>query len=204
MENFIGILTTNEKDFELIRLLHSSVAVIKIQDSLNLIFDKRCIGIIVDSSNYNNLISFATSKIAKPIIVYPSFSDNSEYLNICTNLNLIASSNFKNEKLLGDDIYMLAKGVYFSIEQHSIITPETVHLLTNLEFRLLYILLKNRNKVNSVSFLMERLDLMSTSSLYVCVKKIRDKIEKNPANPGLLINDNKLGYRLNTPILNEL
>ncbi|WP_445506434.1 hypothetical protein [Niallia sp. 03190] len=57
-------------------------------------------------------------------------------------------------------------------EHQSVIRKNSINLLTNLEFRLLYSLIKFNGKGVSVNALMEKLELISPSSLYVCVKKI--------------------------------
>ena len=39
-------------------------------------------------------------------------------------------------------------------------------------------------------------DLSETSSLYMCVKGLREKIEQNPKHPAILINQRGHGYVL--------
>lgn len=72
-------------------------------------------------------------------------------------------------------------------------------ILTAMEYRLLLILLSNRGKVLSRSRLLENIwdidgDFVEDNTLTVYIKRLRDKIEEDPADPKYIKTVRGLGY----------
>lgn len=72
-------------------------------------------------------------------------------------------------------------------------------ILTAMEYRLLLILLSNRGKVLSRTALLENIwdvagDFVEDNTLTVYIKRLRDKIEENPAKPEFIKTVRGLGY----------
>lgn len=72
-------------------------------------------------------------------------------------------------------------------------------ILTAMEYRLLLILLSNRGKVLSRTALLENIwdvagDFVEDNTLTVYIKRLRDKIEEDPANPEFIKTVRGLGY----------
>lgn len=73
--------------------------------------------------------------------------------------------------------------------------------LSALEYRLLLVFLNSRGKILSRSRLLEEIwdsagDFVSDNTLTVYIKRLRDKIETDPAQPDLIKTVRGLGYRL--------
>jgi len=71
--------------------------------------------------------------------------------------------------------------------------------LTNTEFRLLFEFVSNRDRVFSRDVLLERVwgyDYLGDSRLVdMAVKRLRDKVEDDPANPVRIATVRGVGYR---------
>lgn len=72
-------------------------------------------------------------------------------------------------------------------------------ILTAMEYRLLLILLSNRGKVLSCTALLENIwdvagDFVEDNTLTVYIKRLRDKIEEDPAKPEFIKTVRGLGY----------
>lgn len=72
-------------------------------------------------------------------------------------------------------------------------------ILTAMEYRLLLILLRNRGKVLSRTALLENIwdvagDFVEDNTLTVYIKRLRDKIEEDPAKPEFIKTVRGLGY----------
>ncbi|MEK3977311.1 helix-turn-helix domain-containing protein [Psychrobacillus sp. FSL K6-2684] len=204
MKSYVAVLTKNDKIYNFLEVVYNTVVPLRLITDLNSSKDDNyCIAFIWDFSTYDDL-SQITPEFNKPIILLSSLlNENRSYLELHQMLTTYFPLLDKIEEDGFYDLFKLTDDSYFSIEKHSVITTETTHLLTNLEFRLLYYLLKNEGKAISVNTLMERLDLLSPSSLYVCIKKLRQKIEKDISHPSLLVYHKNLGYSLNIYNINN-
>jgi two-component system, OmpR family, KDP operon response regulator KdpE len=73
--------------------------------------------------------------------------------------------------------------------------------LTRTEYSLLRLFVRNAGKVLTHPQIMESVwgpgDREKTHYLHVYMTHLREKIEKNPAKPGLLVTEPRVGYRLN-------
>ncbi|AND42377.1 winged helix-turn-helix domain-containing protein [Cytobacillus oceanisediminis] len=173
-----------------------------VTELLEFIEDDYCLAVLYDGYFKDSIQELLSMEIHKPIILFSSLLKSiNQYLSFQDSIISIsepmldAVKNFSKQEAA--DQYVLDKDVVFSIENHCINNKEEYFNLTNLEFRLLYTLLKNRGKFLSVDNLLSKLDLMTPSSLYVCIKKLREKIEKDSTNPSLLIYHKNKGYTLN-------
>lgn len=74
-------------------------------------------------------------------------------------------------------------------------------LLSALEYRLLLVFLNHRGEVLSRKRLLEEIwdaagDFVNDNTLTVYIKRLREKIEKDPANPGIIKTVRGLGYKV--------
>jgi two-component system response regulator RegX3 len=92
-----------------------------------------------------------------------------------------------------------AGGVRLDVERHEVTVRGEVVKLALKEFELLELLLRNRGRVLTRGQLIDRVwgpDYVGdTKTLDVHVKRVRAKIETNPAEPELLLTVRGLGYR---------
>ena len=94
---------------------------------------------------------------------------------------------------------MEARGVRMDVERHEVwVDGRSVHLALR-EFELLEILLRNSGRVMTRGQLIDRVwgaDYVGdTKTLDVHIKRLRSKIERDPANPTLLVPVRGLGYK---------
>lgn len=83
-------------------------------------------------------------------------------------------------------------------EQHLILFNGNKLELTQIEFKILSILIKNKNSLVSRSMLSEELSSSTKErSLDYHIKNIRTKLQENPSNPKYLKTEYGAGYRLN-------
>ncbi|MFB5269181.1 winged helix-turn-helix domain-containing protein [Paenibacillus enshidis] len=92
----------------------------------------------------------------------------------------------------------LTKEVFFNITGHCIRKDNRCTSLSSTEFKLLFLLVRNRGQIFSSHKLLDQLDLPGLSTLYVHIQNIRSKIEKDPHNPVILINHRGRGYSVKT------
>ncbi len=79
-----------------------------------------------------------------------------------------------------------------------VITDDHPVHLTPTETNLLYILMRNGDRVTTTEFLLHRLwplDEASTDTLRVHMRRLREKIEMDPSHPWYIVTERGLGYR---------
>ena len=74
--------------------------------------------------------------------------------------------------------------------------------LTSIEYKLLLILIQNNNTVLSRSKILEKLwdvtyDFVNDNTLTVYIKRLREKIEDNSADPKYILTVRGMGYKWN-------
>ena len=74
--------------------------------------------------------------------------------------------------------------------------------LTSIEYKLLLILIQNKNTVLSRSKILEKLwdvtyDFVNDNTLTVYIKRLREKIEDNSADPKYILTVRGMGYKWN-------
>lgn len=98
-----------------------------------------------------------------------------------------------------DDAVLTAGAVRMDVEKHQVTVDGTVVPMPLKEFELLELLLRNAGRVLTRGQLIDRVwgaDYFGdTKTLDVHVKRIRSKIEPDPANPRMLVTVRGLGYR---------
>lgn len=98
-----------------------------------------------------------------------------------------------------DDAVLTAGSVRMDVEKHQVTVDGAVVPMPLKEFELLELLLRNAGRVLTRGQLIDRVwgaDYFGdTKTLDVHVKRIRSKIEPDPANPRMLVTVRGLGYR---------
>jgi two-component system response regulator RegX3 len=98
-----------------------------------------------------------------------------------------------------DDAVLTAGAVRMDVEKHQVTVGGAVVPMPLKEFELLELLLRNAGRVLTRGQLIDRVwgaDYFGdTKTLDVHVKRIRSKIEPDPANPRMLVTVRGLGYR---------
>jgi len=101
---------------------------------------------------------------------------------------------------LREDGHVLAGEIDIDIQKHTVEISGRPVDLTAKEFRILYLLASNPGEVFTREQLVKEawgFEYMSdTSSLSVFIRRIREKIEQNPAQPKLLVTVRNVGYKL--------
>jgi len=99
-----------------------------------------------------------------------------------------------------DDDLLVAGPVRMDVERHTVRVRDEVVAFPLKEFELLELLLRNAGRVLTRGQLIDRIwgsDYVGdTKTLDVHVKRVRAKIEVDPANPALLLTVRGLGYKL--------
>ncbi len=104
-------------------------------------------------------------------------------------------------KDLPDDGVVRLGSVTVNTKQAKVCRHGEEILLTAMEYRLLLVLLHNRGSILSRNRLLEELwdvdgDFVNDNTLTVYIKRLRDKIEEDAANPQIIRTVRGLGYRI--------
>lgn len=211
---YIATLTNDSSFFKILEMLFYRNGIelrllTDLSEKEQIIADDKCIALMVDTMFDTQLdLNKIKEGVIKPVVILPSQIHGVEDLcilqeNIESITNPLALLLNKSYPPMQNNYMRLDEDVFFSIEDHCIKNKEQTLLLTNLEFRLLYYLIKRKGTIISVEQLLDKLDLMTPSSLYVCVRKLREKIEYNSSTPSLLIYHKYKGYSLNISTINK-
>ncbi len=108
----------------------------------------------------------------------------------------------REANLLEEEVLDLGELKVFC-EQRTVVTGRRRERLTRKEFELLKLFIENRGKVLSREFLSSRLwdekEVYPWSrALDVHIRRLRKKIEPDPANPRFILTHSGVGYRFNT------
>lgn len=200
-KNYITVITDNDSFYTFLKMVFNNKINLRKNNFQNAQQDEKCVAFILDYFSVKDL-NIISENINKPFIIFTSMLDNIEsYFNFYDTLSKfipVIEKDIINTEF--NDYFRLNEDTFFSIEKHSIISNEKTFILTNLEFRLIYYLLKNRGNIISVNTLIDQLDLMTPSSLYVCIKKLRKKLESDCDSPSLIVYRKNKGYFLNLTI----
>lgn len=101
----------------------------------------------------------------------------------------------------GSDATVKIKDITINTNEAKVYKNGEEIVLTAMEYRLLLILLNNRGKVLSRSQLLENIwdvegDFVEDNTLTVYIKRLRDKIEEDAANPQIVKTVRGLGYMI--------
>lgn len=115
------------------------------------------------------------------------------------NPNKIDSKIFEIEDSM---MILLSKNIIFDKNGGRIINRGKVHNLTMTELKLMDYLWKFRNQVIKVKSIINNVwgydSYTTSSSVYVYIRRLREKIEENPDSPKLLVTCRGHGYILKT------
>lgn len=101
----------------------------------------------------------------------------------------------KNQPILDGAVVLGDNNTLFHVANHSIQNREEEHILSTLEFKLLYYLVQQSGQPVSAQELADHLGT-SEGVLYIYIKKIREKIEDDPSHPFILQHIRGKGYIL--------
>jgi DNA-binding response OmpR family regulator len=91
--------------------------------------------------------------------------------------------------------------------QHQVLRHDKVYPLTPKEFKLLHLLIENRNQILTRKIIMQKVwetDYMGdTRTLDVHIRWLREKIEDNPSRPERLVTIRGVGYRFVVDLVSE-
>ncbi|GAV16065.1 helix-turn-helix domain-containing protein [Paenibacillus sp. NAIST15-1] len=101
----------------------------------------------------------------------------------------------RNQPILDGAVVLGDNNMLFHVANHSIQNREEEHILSTLEFKLLYYLVQQSGQPVSAQELADHLGT-SEGVLYIYIKKIREKIEDDPSHPSILQHIRGKGYIL--------
>ncbi|MCY7482820.1 winged helix-turn-helix domain-containing protein [Paenibacillus alvei] len=101
----------------------------------------------------------------------------------------------RNRHAIDNAVVLDDNRTLFQVANHSIQKNGVEHILSTLEFKLLYHLVQQDGQPVSAHELADSLDT-SEGVLYIYIKKVREKIEENPSQPTILQHIRGKGYVL--------
>ncbi len=117
------------------------------------------------------------------------------------------SQSIKKATVKQQERFLRLPDLIIDCEQRNLLHNGKKHSLTPKEFKLLHLLIDNRNQVLSRKTIMHEVwetDYMGdTRTLDVHIRWVREKIEENPSRPQRLITVRGLGYRFMTNLDQE-
>lgn len=157
---------------------------------------KKNISVIVDSTEIKDDLCWTNmmSRIPFPVtVVAPNKRSTLQSLLMLEQSMSNIHYDHSNDKNPNGNSIILQENMIFDIGKHCIYHKEHIILLSSLEFRILYYLTRNLEQPVPVSDLIDYLET-TESVLYIYINKIRNKIEKDPKNPKILLNLRGRGY----------
>ncbi|MBP1080866.1 MULTISPECIES: winged helix-turn-helix domain-containing protein [Bacillus] len=143
-----------------------------------------------DSNSIHNILKITSC----PVMLI----DSTKQQNISDTVNALKNGvgQLKDEITVEHQTaFILRQGLIFDIANHCIQNGNDRISLSTIEFKLLYCLVTSKKPLTSDE-LIDYLDTTGPAVLYVYIKKIREKIEENPCQPKILINERGKGYLL--------
>ncbi|HEX3025941.1 MAG TPA: response regulator transcription factor [Clostridia bacterium] len=104
----------------------------------------------------------------------------------------------------GKEDKLRSRGYLLKAEEGRLLRGETDIPLTPAECRLAYLLMSNRNCTLTRSQLLAKLwdnagDFVDANTLTVYIRRLREKIEKDPSNPNIILTIRGIGYQWSDP-----
>jgi DNA-binding response OmpR family regulator len=189
-----------------------------VKDALKIIDDKEFSLYILDltlpDGNGYEVCKFIKSKGNYPVIFLTAFDDE---INVITGFELGAddyiSKPFRVRELMAriksvlrrynssPDGIININGVLINTNKATVNKNGEEIILTAMEYRLLLTLINNRGKILTRNSLLEEIwdiegDFVNDNTLTVYIKRLRDKIEDNPAKPEIIKTVRGLGYQI--------
>ncbi|MFG3443217.1 DNA-binding response regulator [Bacillus velezensis] len=147
--------------------------------------------VIIDTCHPNDLVLQLIKSISCPVIILNSLETNVSDYNPGPILNQI-----NNVSTLKHNVFQLSFTTFFDVGKHCIWKKNEYIPLAIQEFKILYLLYLNSNKIVCSEELIEYADLTGRSSLYVHISSLREKVEDNPGDPKILQTKFGKGYLL--------
>ncbi|SEN39290.1 winged helix-turn-helix domain-containing protein [Lihuaxuella thermophila] len=180
------------------------ITVTKLEQLNKVINDiKNCVAILIEMENLTekefNIWKSLYQKTSVPVFLFSlgKHSVTKIYQNI-TNVLTDAIPRF-SKKLLDEDMtkVQLRPGLVFDLEGFCLMNEEESFQLTAQEYKILTYLCKNQERFVTSKEIITHLNLVGPNSLYVYIKRLREKIEVNPKKPNILLVKRGKGYILN-------
>jgi len=164
-----------------------------LEELKSMISDNEFLFVIFDTCIADELSIKLIQQFKCPLIILDSLQSNALTDNSSTAplVELFKSSLSKKENLKP-----LSDSTFFDIGKHCIWKKEEYIPLATQEFKILYFLHLNANKVVSSEDLINYADLTSRSSLYVHINSLREKVEENPGDPKIILTKFGKGYQI--------
>ncbi|ADO55543.1 MULTISPECIES: winged helix-turn-helix domain-containing protein [Paenibacillus] len=165
--------------------------------------DEQCIGVALnqDHLTLEDLSYWHTikEKCSVPFIFLSYHRDDQRQLDLLKQLFSIASSEYQIQR--EHEAISLSPNVIFDPAGKVIWKQGHEYMLTMMEFRLLMYLLTAKECASTIDHIIDRVwgvDAYTTSNtVYVHIRKLREKIEDDPSHPKILVTCHGIGYRLN-------
>lgn len=108
----------------------------------------------------------------------------------------------RSENFQQADTEMLSNGIRVNVLKRAVYKGESLLDLTASEYKLLYLFIKNPNIVLSGEQILAQLwdrdeNYIDSSTLTVYIRRLRMKIEDDPANPQKIVTVRRMGYKWN-------
>ncbi|MEK4114764.1 winged helix-turn-helix domain-containing protein [Paenibacillus sp. FSL W8-0919] len=195
------------------RITHSSSIEVLSCESFNqieMITDHRCMGVLVCQKNITlrdlSIWHRLREKSAFPFVfITPGNNEQLEYEILNQLFSISAQPDVKKTGPEREVIY-LSPDVIFDPSCKMIWKQGGGQMLTLMEYRLLEYLLESGDWVINIDHIINKVwgvdTFTSSNTVYVHIRKLREKIEEDPSNPKILVTCHGLGYRLN--IMNNM
>ncbi|MGO4791286.1 winged helix-turn-helix domain-containing protein [Paenibacillus sp. 2KB_20] len=195
------------------RINHSNNIEVLSCDSFNqieMITDHRCMGVLVCQKNITmkdlSIWHRLREKSAVPFIfITPGNNEQLEYEILNQLFSLTAQPDVKKAGPEREVIY-LSPNVIFDPSCKVIWKQGEGQMLTLMEYRLLEYFLESGDWVIDIDHIINKVwgvdTFTSSNTVYVHIRKLREKIEEDPSNPKILVTCHGLGYRMN--IMNNM
>jgi two-component system, OmpR family, response regulator VicR len=164
------------------------------------------ISILIDTSNLSvdmtKQIIYISQNCGIPIILF-----DGEYHNIkkaLSFINHLKTSLSEPNSTKNISKIAISKHVTFDLNKHQIINKNKYITLSSIEFKLLKVLCEKTSIYLSTEQLLDLVwgedKFVNTDTVYVYIRRLRQKIEKNPDRPKILINQKGGGYRISSKL----
>ncbi|MDR9857742.1 winged helix-turn-helix domain-containing protein [Paenibacillus sp. VCA1] len=172
---------------------------------IELAIDHRCIGIIVCQKTLTlkelSIWCRLREKNSIPFIFLTPGDNNQLELDILNQL-LSLSSQCKDKKARRErECVYLSPDTMYDPNVKMIWKHGEGQMLTLMEYRLLEYFLESGDWVSNIDHIINKVwgvdTFTSSNTVYVHIRKLREKIEADPSNPKILVTCHGLGYRLN-------
>ncbi|MCM3444135.1 helix-turn-helix domain-containing protein (plasmid) [Metabacillus halosaccharovorans] len=159
------------------------------------------LSIPVFNTKYFQLFETITQSACSPTIIHTNGTGSHDiYSNILATICLTfpLSKTLKEIDLIAknNEEVLIGKDIIFNESQRYIKLNNKIEFLSNIEYQLLKLLYSKRGMFVEVEVILNMLNFSSPTNLYVHIKNLREKLERNPSEPKVLINHRGFGYKI--------